>query len=147
MKLVLYLVAAAGIAVAGLLVWVRVAPSDPARWHVDPVVAPDPATPNWARIQPGEIVAPEGTLAARLEVALAREPNMRHLAGSLREGWASYVQRSRWIGYPDYISLRILPHAAGGETLAVLSRSRFGRSDLGVNTARLARLRTALQGD
>lgn len=145
MKKVLYLLVALGILLAGILVWVRVAPSDPARWHVDPVTAPDPATPNWARIAPGEIVGAAGTLAERVAAALAAEPRVTPLAGSLAEGWATYVQRSRLMGYPDYISVRILPVEGGQETVAVLSRSRFGQSDMGVNAARLARLRAALQ--
>jgi uncharacterized protein (DUF1499 family) len=48
------------------------------------------------------------------------------------------------MGYPDYISVRVLPAGEGQETVAALSRSRFGQSDLGVNAARLARLRAAL---
>lgn len=146
MKKVLYLLVALGILLAGILLWVRVAPSDPGQWHVDPLTAPDPATPNWARIAPGEIVAPSGTLAPRIEAALAGEERLRLLAGSLPEGWATYLQRSRLMGYPDYLSIRILPAGEGQETLAVLSRSRFGQSDLGVNAARLTRLRATLQG-
>ena len=146
MKKVLYLLVALGILLAGILLWVRVAPSDPAQWHVDPVTVADPSTPNWARIAAGEIVAPAGSLAPRIEAALAGEERVALLAGSLAEGWATYVQRSRLMGYPDYLSIRILPAGDGQETLVVLSRSRFGQSDLGVNAARLARLRAALQG-
>jgi hypothetical protein len=145
-KKVLYLLVALSILLAGILVWVRVAPSDPARWHADPLTVPDPATPNWARIAPGEFVAPAGTLAPRIDAALAGEERLFPLAGSLAEGWVTYIQRSRLMGYPDYLSIRILPAGEGQETVAVLSRSRFGQSDLGVNAARLARLRAALQG-
>lgn len=146
MKKVLYLLVALGVLLAGILLWVRVAPSDPAQWHVDPVTVADPSTPNWSRIAAGEIVAPTGTLAPRIEAALAGEERVALLAGLLAEGWATYVQRSRLMGYPDYLSIRILPAGDGQETLVVLSRSRFGQSDLGVNAARLARLRAALQG-
>jgi uncharacterized protein (DUF1499 family) len=145
-KKLAYLLVALGILLAGILLWVRVAPSDPARWHVDPVTVADPTTPNWARIAPGEIVAPAGTLAPRIEAALVAEPAVTLLAGTLAEGWATYLQRSRLMGYPDYVSIRIVPAGEGQETVAVLSRSRFGQSDLGVNAARLARLRAALQG-
>ena len=146
MQKVLYLLVALCILLAGILLWVRVAPSDLAQWHVDPLTVADPATPNWARIAAGEILAPAGTLAARIEAALAGEAQVALLAGSLADGWATYIQRSRLMGYPDYLSIRILPAGDGQETLAVLSRSRFGQSDLGVNAARLARLRAALQG-
>lgn len=146
MKKVLYLLVALGILLAGILVWVRVAPSDPAQWHVDPLAVADPATPNWSRIAAGEIVAPAGSLAPRIEAALAGEERLSPLAGSLAEGRATYIQRSRLMGYPDYLSIRILPAGEGQETLAVLSRSRFGQGDWGVNAARLVRLRAALQG-
>ena len=146
MKKVLYLLVALGILMAGILLWVRVAPSDPAQWHVDPLTVADPATPNWSRIAAGEIVAPAGSLAPRIAAALAAEERVVLLAGSLADGWATYVQRSALMGYPDYLSIRILPAGEGQETLAVLSRSRFGQSDLGVNAARLARLRAALKG-
>lgn len=146
MKKVLNLLVALAILLAGILVWVRVAPSDPAQWHVDPVTAPDPATPNWARIAPGEIVAPAGSLAPRIEAALGAEPRVRVLAGSAREGWLTWVQRSRLMGYPDYVSLRILPAGEGQETVAVFSRARFGQGDWGVNAERLVRLRAALAG-
>lgn len=140
----LYLLMALGLLLAGLLVWVRVAPSDPAVWHVDPVTATNPATPNWARIPAGEIMAPAGILAPRLAAALAAEARMTLLAGAPESGWTTWVQRSRLMGYPDYMSVRVLPAGAGQETVAVFSRSRFGQSDLGVNAARLARLRAAL---
>ena len=143
-KKMLYLLIALGLLLAGILVWVRVAPSDPAVWHVDPVAAPDPATPNWARLPAGEITAPTGTLAPRIARVMAAEPRMTLLAGAPESGWTTWVQRSRLMGYPDYISVRVLPAGAGQETVAVLSRSRFGQSDLGVNAARLARLRAAL---
>jgi hypothetical protein len=145
-KRVLSLLVALGILMAGILLWVRVAPSDPAVWHVDPVTAPDPAKPNWARIPPGAIIGPPGTLAPRLAAALGAEPRLTLLAGRLEDGHATYVQRSRLMGYPDYITVRILPDAAGQETLALLSRSRFGQGDMGVNAARVARLRAALTG-
>ncbi|MFN3293265.1 MAG: DUF1499 domain-containing protein [Gemmobacter sp.] len=146
MKKVLNLLVALAILLAGILVWVRVAPSDPAVWHVDPVTAPDPVTPNWARIAPGEIVAPAGSLAPKVAAFLAAEPRVRVLAGAPAEGWVTWVQRSRLMGYPDYVSLRILPDGAGQETVAVFSRARFGQGDWGVNAERLARLRAALAG-
>ena len=46
--------------------------------------------------------------------------------------------RSRVWGFPDYVSVRVLPgDAEGTSTLAILSRLRFGRSDVGVNAARM----------
>jgi uncharacterized protein (DUF1499 family) len=132
---------AALVAAVGVVAWVRLAPVDVARWHVDPVTAPDPATPNFARVAPGEVT---GTgLMAKADAVMLAMPRTRRIAGSVAEGWATYETRSRLMGYPDYTSIRVIP-AEGGETLAAFARSRFGYSDLGVNAARLAALRAAL---
>ncbi|MFN3644157.1 MAG: DUF1499 domain-containing protein [Gemmobacter sp.] len=136
--------AALVLGLAGAALWVRLAPVDAAAWHVDPLTAPDPATPNFARIAPGTIT---GTgLAERAAAAMLAMPRTRLIAGSAAAGWMTFETRSRIVGYPDYTSIRVLPDPAGGETLAALARSRFGVSDLGVNAARLAALRAALAG-
>ncbi|MEL6267324.1 MAG: DUF1499 domain-containing protein, partial [Pseudomonadota bacterium] len=54
------------------------------------------------------------------------------VAGSAAEGFVTYVQTSRIVGFPDYVSARTVE---GG--IAVWSRSRYGYSDLGVNRARV----------
>ncbi len=124
--------------------WVRLAPTDPARWHVDPVAAPDPATPNFARIQPGEVTLNDPDPAARLRAAMEAMPRTRLVAGSEGEGMMTFVTRSRLMGYPDFTTIRVLL-AEGGATFAALARSRFGQSDMGVNAARLQALKAALQ--
>jgi len=50
-----------------------------------------------------------------------------------------YVQRSALLGFPDTIIVRYLGLPDGRSTLALYSRSQLGRSDLGVNEARLKR--------
>lgn len=119
---------------AGLLVYVRLAPSDPARWHIDPLALPDPASPNFARADE-LIAAPAETVAARL-AAVAQAEGAVRLAGDDR--FATWVSRSRWMGFPDYTTIRLEP-AEGGTRLIALARARFGYSDLGVNRARLER--------
>ena len=133
------------LALAGLA-WVRLAPSDPARWHVNPLTARDPGTPNFARIAPGQIVTPEdpASLARRIDAALLAMPRVSRLAGDPEGGFVTYVARSRLLGFPDYITVRSLA-ADRGATSAVLSRARFGSSEFGVNAARLAALRAALE--
>lgn len=134
-------------ALAGAL-WVRLAPSDPARWHVVP--GPDTSTgrPNEALRLPGSgapvYAVPPGELAARLDAVALAEPRTRRLAGGPEAGFTTYVQRSRWLGFPDYVSVQVSPTDQGA-TLAIWSRARFGRSDLGVNAARLDRWLQALK--
>ncbi len=145
--------AAGGLAVlaAGLVmtaVAMRVVPDDPADWHADPLTAARTGEPN------DYLVAPEGAtraapdriaatspltpaaLMARFDAVALGAPRTRRIAGAPGEAWATYVQRTRVFGFPDYISVRAV-EVPGGSALAVWSRSRFGRGDLGVNRARV----------
>lgn len=141
MKTALLLVA---VVVLGLAAWVRLAPSVPEAWHSDPRLAPDPG-PGGARLLPGEgapvyAASPEAVLAALADVA-AGEGRTRLLA---RDGTrATWIVRSRLWGFPDYVTAEAVP-VPGGTALALLSRLRFGRGDLGVNRARLGRWVAAL---
>ncbi|MBD3677652.1 MAG: DUF1499 domain-containing protein [Rhodobacteraceae bacterium] len=140
MKLTLLLVV---VALLGLLAYIRLAPSDPVRWHVNPLSADSPGEAGiLLRPEGGDDVAPtwqmtsEDLLAAFDQVARAA-PRTRKLAGSVEEGQITYVTRTKWMGFPDYVSVRAVPAGEGKATLAVFSRLRFGGSDLGVNRARL----------
>lgn len=112
------------IAVVGLAVFVRVAPSDPARWHreIKGVAAKD--LPGAAlRIVPGDL--------SRFD-EIAQSAGAQRLAGSAQEGRITYIARSRIWGFPDYITAE-----QRGDQLAVYGRLRFGKSDLGVNRRRI----------
>lgn len=129
--------------------WFRMAPDDPARWHVDPLAAARPDSPNSYLLAPegeagaptdGEApvwpVSPQALMAAFDQMALS-QPRTERIAGSVEDLRATYVQRSAFWGFPDYISVRALP-AEDGATLAIFSRSRYGYSDLGVNETRVS---------
>lgn len=137
------------VAAVGLLAYVRFAPLDAATWHVDPLTAPTPATPNsWRIAAPGQDpgaagqaspvyrASPAELMAAFQKVALS-QPHAELLAGSGEEGFVTFVQRTPLVRYPDYVSVRAVDLGDGTSALAVLSRSRFGQSDLGVNKARM----------
>jgi uncharacterized protein (DUF1499 family) len=47
------------------------------------------------------------------------------------------VQRSRIFRFPDTITIQVFDLPDGGSTLAIYSASKYGRSDLGVNKARV----------
>jgi uncharacterized protein (DUF1499 family) len=132
--LILVLLLAAGLA------WVRLAPSDPARWHTDPAQGAEGPGSHVAKVfvalQPAE------ALAALDAVALA-EPRTIRLAGSPAEGRITWISRTKWIGFPDYITAAAVP-GDGGSWLLIHARLRFGASDLGVNAARTARWTAAL---
>jgi len=132
-------------------VYFRSAADDPARWHVDPMTTGAPGGSNSVLIRPegGDRaarvydVSPE-RLAAAIEAVALDEPNTRRIAGGPADLWMTYVQRSAVMGFPDYISVKVLP-VEGGASWAAYSRSRYGKSDLGVNGRRMTRWTQALE--
>jgi len=121
------------ILVGAALAYVRLAPSDAARWHT----MPDEISER--DMEGGAMRRAEGDLAA-LDAIIRDTPRTRVLAGSVDAGMLTYVTRSRVFGFPDYTTVR-----QAGDTLEIYGRLRFGKSDMGVNAARidgwLARLR------
>jgi uncharacterized protein (DUF1499 family) len=65
----------------------------------------------------------------------------------------TYVQRSRVFGFPDYITVKAVATESTGEGstvgsgagLIIWSRARYGRSDFGVNRARVEAWLAALE--
>lgn len=133
-----------------MLAFIRLAPSDPARWHEDPRLVTRSASPNshLIRMVGGDAMpqvfadTPAGLAQRVHDVALADGATL--LAGSVASGHMTFLSRSRVMGFPDYTS--VLIEAAGdGAMLLGYARARFGHSDLGVNRARLERWLGALQ--
>lgn len=116
------------VAVLGVLGWVRLAPSDPAVWHVDPMVSADQDLKDGVRRR-----VPMGADGfEQLHAIIMATPRTELLAGSPEEGRATYITRSLWMGFPDYTSVQ-----AKGDVLGIWARLRFGSSDVGVNKARV----------
>jgi len=130
--------------------YVRLAPSDPARWHEDPRLVAKPSSPNFHLIRmvggdamPQVFAESPAALAQRVyDIALADGATL--LAGSVASGHMTFVSRSRIMGFPDYTSVLLEP-AGDGAMLLAFARARFGHSDLGVNRARLEKWQSALQ--
>ncbi|MDP2739768.1 MAG: DUF1499 domain-containing protein [Pseudorhodobacter sp.] len=128
------------VALLGAAVLVRLAPTDPAAWHVDPTTITKPDKPNhWLLAMGGDappmaLALPPGQAAARLDAIALATPRTVRLAG--QGAHVTYVTRSALWGFPDYTSVKITPTATGSQ-LSFFARARFGRSDMGVNRARL----------
>jgi len=107
---------------------VRLAPSDPNRWHVVPIGDEDHDMKGgvFRVVQTG----PDGL--ERLHEIARYAPRTYVLAGSVREGMVTYITRSKRMGFPDYTTAQ-----QDGDTLRVYGRLRFGRSDFGVNRNRV----------
>lgn len=136
--MIIYLALAA---LAAAAIWIRLAPSDPARWHVDPgtIAVPDCAqlatTRTSARVSCLHKADPVALLAALDQIAID-SPRTVRLAGSAETGRITWVTRSVIWGFPDYTTAQatVTPQ---GTRLDILARLRFGGFDQGVNAARL----------
>ena len=122
----------------GLSAYVRLAPSDPARWHVALVVDADAPWDQVTALEGGATLrlspakgAPADLLAKLDTIALAT-PRTQRLAGSVEDGRITWITRTRMWGFPDYTTAEVRP-----DGLYLHARLRFGKSDLGVNAARL----------
>ncbi|MFV0491869.1 MAG: DUF1499 domain-containing protein [Pseudorhodobacter sp.] len=127
-----------------LMAVVRLAPTDAAHWH-QPLHSEAPALlcgaeavrveTDGARVACLIDMAPVAALD-RLASIAAATPRTRTIAGSPAEGRVTWETRSLIWGFPDYTTAEAHEDGAGAR-LDLHARSRFGRSDFGVNGARL----------
>ena len=128
------------VSVACIAIYVRVAPHDLEMVHVDPLTSGD-TSPRSAHIAPPDAptyaAEPDAVFAALGDLIMG-EFGAELLAIDNEARHASYVVRSRFWRFPDYVSFRVVPHE-GGASIAIYARSRFGGYDHGVNRDRLER--------
>ena len=108
--------------------YIRLAPSDPSRWHV----APDASADRDMRHGVKRVVPGGPDSLARLDAIIRATPRTTVLAGSVDAGRITYVTRTKVVGFPDYTTVE----AKDGQ-LELYGRLRFGRSDFGVNRNRV----------
>jgi uncharacterized protein (DUF1499 family) len=154
-SMLVWVLAALVLGFLGLAGYVRLAGDDTGLWHADPVTAPPTGNPNSWRVgpedegQPVDAPAPvfaigAADLAAAIDAVALAEPRTVRLAGQPEDLWVTYVQRSRFMAFPDYVSVRVIPLGPERSTIAIYSRARYGQSDLGVNRARVEKWLAAL---
>ncbi len=143
-----WLAAAVLLAAATGYVVINTSGHDPARWHVDPAAARPGSNPNEYLAAPrGATAAPADAqtrlylespraLLARFDAIARAQPRTRVVAGDPDSLMITYVQRSRVFGFPDYLTVKAMA-MEGGAGLIIWSRARYGRSDFGVNRARV----------
>jgi uncharacterized protein (DUF1499 family) len=122
----------------------------------DLTAPPFPTTPNWALALPPNAPAPDpettqsGVILTAPRYPLSKEalfqranavieqlPNVSVIRRDPKTLRIDAVAVTRWLGFPDTISLQVIP--LGGENASVIlfSRSRVGYSDLGANARRI----------
>jgi len=112
----------------GLALYIRLAPSNAARWHRMPEVVIAGDTPGEAFL----VIEADEADFHRLHDIILQTARTHVLAGAVDAGMITYVTRSRVFGFPDYTTLR---HRDG--RIEIWGRLRFGRSDFGVNARRI----------
>lgn len=123
-----------------VILYIRLAPSDPARWHI--ALAVDAPADCEAKKQRGSATAacirpePAADLLARLDAIALATPRTTRLAGSPETGRITWISRSLLWGFPDYTTAQATP-LPEGTRLDLYARLRFGGDDMGVNLARL----------
>ena len=78
-----------------------------------------------------------GALQTAWHEVATTEPRVELLAKDVERNTFDYLQRSRLMRYPDIITVQFIATGAGGSTLAIYSRSIYGRSDFNVNKTRI----------
>lgn len=125
------------ILILGFLAYVRLAPSDVARWD-----QPIDAT-NSADLAGGAVRVMDADAAAfdRVVAAARALPRTERLAGSVEAGRVTFITRSKIFGFPDYTTIEY-----SNGVLKMFARLRFGGSDMGVNAERLQGLLGTVEG-
>jgi len=87
-------------------------------------------------------LAPDAAFGRALDTA--EQMGWTIVASDKASGRIEASQRSRWMGFTDDIVVRVTP-AGAGSRIDLRSSSRYGRSDFGVNAARIRAYLTALR--
>ena len=82
---------------------------------------------------------PAADVVRAVQEVVAQEPAVEQVAADAEAGMLRLVARSRLLKFPDTINVQVVPKKDGGTAVLLYSRSQIGRSDLGVNRARLER--------
>lgn len=82
---------------------------------------------------------PFGDVFRAIEDAVVHEPRLEEVSADAGQGTLRFVQRSRLMGFPDTINVKVLPTTDGGSAVLIYSRSLIGKGDMGVNRQRVER--------
>jgi uncharacterized protein (DUF1499 family) len=80
---------------------------------------------------------PADRLQAAWEQLMAEQPRVELLRRDLADVQIDYVQRTRLLRFPDLVTVRFIPVDDTHSTLAIYSRSVYGKGDMGVNHSRV----------
>lgn len=134
MRILVFIIAAVALLILFLMAYVRLAPVDIARWHqTREVTGPGDTTRPASFEAVRRMTAPADQVLAAVAQQAMTTPRTILLAGSIEEGMMTYQTRSLLWGFPDYTTVSVQD-----DLLVLFGRARFGRSDMGVNKARIS---------
>ncbi|MEX0340242.1 MAG: DUF1499 domain-containing protein [Arenibacterium sp.] len=116
--------------------YVRLAPTDAAKWHRPLTFEQDRRLPGGTQ----RVIEAGPDTLSKLDALIMAHPRTKTIAGSVQDGHITYESRTKVIQFPDYITVQQV-----GDRLKIYSRLRFGRRDMGVNHQRLSAWLNALQ--
>ncbi len=70
-------------------------------------------------------------------VLMGEQPRIVNAGISRDASQYDFIQRTKWIRFPDTITVKFIALPTGQSTLAIYSRSHYGHSDWGVNRKRI----------
>ena len=105
----------------------------------DALAAPPDVCPARSDTTPPEFAMPAPALRTLFRAMLESEAHVERVAADDAALTDRYVQRTALLRFPDTVVVQFLERGPGRSTLALYSRSQVGRSDFGVNRARIAR--------
>ncbi|WP_158968045.1 DUF1499 domain-containing protein [Chachezhania sediminis] len=128
MRTVLMILFVVIVLVVVALGYIRLAPSDVSLWDEPLDISQDEDLPGGVKrvVETG----PDGL--AKLDAVAMATARTTRLAGSVAAGRITWITRTKVIGFPDYTTAQ-----QDGDKLMIYGRLRFGKSDLGVNRARV----------
>lgn len=115
-------------ALAVVMGFIRLAPSDADLWHKMPRYASD--TDFDGAVFRIRTTGPDGL--ERFDAVALASPRTEVLTGSVAAGMVTYITRSPVFGFPDYTTVQQVE-----DDIKVFARLRFGGSDFGVNRKRV----------
>ena len=117
--------------------------------HLDLVLLRDPLPrPSFLACPPNYCRAPAGMMPATFAVGwrelralwaamVAAKPRVVTVSTELEGRRFIHIEHSPVFGFPDIVTVEFVPCGPAASTLAVFSRSRYGRSDFGQNRRRV----------
>ncbi len=110
--------------------WIRFSPNPPDKWHIDPSLEQIKTGRSYQKAFTNVFLEAGDVFSV---VPALNDEKAKMIAGSVQQGFVTFLVRTQGMGYPDFLSAKL-----ENDVLYVYSRSRFGNaSDWGRNKRRV----------